>query len=135
MLRSVCLTVRCGPAASLVVSDAAKEPGAAAEEGAKCKEIRYKPTAGKSVLACAVETWGRTDWRLNGLLDELAVLASHRQRDRGLVPTRWRARWRTLISVHLAMSVAKSILAAIPLHVKPCGPLRCIDVRASGHAG
>ena len=45
------------------------------------------------------------------------------------------AKWRTLISVHLAMSVAKSILAAIPLHVKPCGPLRCIDVRASGHAG
>ena len=111
------------PAASHILSDAAKVPGAA-EEGVKRKETRYKPTAGKPVIPCAVETWGRIDDRLASLLDELAVLASQRQRDRGLLPTRWRAKWRTLISTKLAMSVASAILHAVPTHVKPCGTLR-----------
>ena len=82
------------------------------------------PTAGKVVLPCAVETWGRVDGRLDGLLDDLAVLAAHRQRERGLLPTRWRAEWRTQISVQLALGVSRALLDALPAGVKPCGPLR-----------
>ncbi|CAK0904172.1 unnamed protein product [Prorocentrum cordatum] len=73
---------------------------------------------------CAVETWGRVDGRLGGLLDDLAVLAAHRQRERGLLPTRWRAKWRTQISVQLALGVSRALLDALPAGVKPCGPLR-----------
>ena len=112
------------PAASHIIRVAATTPGAAAEEGARCKEERYRPTAGKSVLPCAVETWGYVDSRLAGLLDELAVLASQRQRDRGVLPTRWGARWRTLVSVKVAMAVARALLDAAPPAARPCGPLR-----------
>ena len=112
------------PAAAHILDAASREPGAAAEEGARCKDARYPPTAGKVVLPCAVERWGRVDGRLDGLLDDLAVLAAHRQRERGLLPTRWRARWRTQISVHLALGVSRALLDALPAGVKPCGPLR-----------
>ena len=120
------------PATSHILSAAAKQPGAAAEEGAKCKEARYKPTAGKSVFPCAVETWGRIDGRLDRLLAELAVLASQQQKDRGLLPTRWLVKWRTLISINLAMFASSAILHAVPTHSKPCGPLRCVEVRGPG---
>ena len=112
------------PAAAHILEAASRQPGAAAEEGARCKEERYPPTAGKVVLPCAVETWGRIDVRLDGLLDELAVLAAHRQRERGLLPTRWRAKWRTQVSVQLALGVARALLDAVPPGIKPCGALR-----------
>ena len=44
------------------------------------------------------------------LSDELAVLTSQRQRDRGVQPTRWKNRWRTLLSVRLALAAASAII-------------------------
>ena len=102
------------PAAKGIVKKAASQRGAAASEGAACKEKRYPPRAGKSVIPCALEIWGFADVKVINLLDELAVLASQRQRDRGLVPTRWRRKWLTSLSVGLALDVGKSILAALP---------------------
>ena len=117
------------PAAAHVLAKASRELGAAATEGVSLKERRYPPRAGKAVLACAVETWGYADPALDALLAELAVLAAQRQRDRGVQPTRWQAKWRTLISVHLAMAIAKAMLAAISCQVGPC----CV-IRVQGEA-
>ena len=49
------------PAAGHIIIASAKVPGPTAEEGARRKEDRHKPTAGKSILPCAVEIWGRID--------------------------------------------------------------------------
>ena len=107
-------------AASHIVDKAATEMGAAASEGAVCKDKRYPPRGGKVVTACAVETWGYMDSRLDALLADLAVLAAGRQRERGLKPTRWLSRWRTQISVQMALHISRSILDAMPGHVRPC---------------
>jgi hypothetical protein len=117
-------------AASHIVSAAAALAGAAAAEGVLCKERRYPPRAGKSVIPCAAETWGFVDPKLDALLDELAVLAAQKQRDRGLQPSNWKSKWRTLISIGLALDVSKAILAAIPVHFKPCcpAPLTAVEV-------
>jgi len=61
-------------------------------------------------LCCAVETYGYVEESFDSLLDELAVLASERQRSRGVLPTRWKMRWRTLLSVRIAMAVAAAVL-------------------------
>ena len=108
------------PAAKHNLAKAAEEVGAAARAGVEAKRMRYPPRAGKIVTGCAVETWGYIDSGLDTLLSELAVLAAQRQRDRGVQPTRWRPRWRTLLSISVAMSVAKALLDALPSHVKPC---------------
>ena len=71
------------------------------------------------MIPCALKTWGFSQSQLNALLDDLAVLAAQRQRDRGLQPTRWRLRWQALISVGVAMDIGKAILAAIPTQFKP----------------
>ncbi|CAK0833046.1 unnamed protein product, partial [Prorocentrum cordatum] len=126
------------PAAAHILPAAAATPGAAAAEGVRCKEDRYPDTGGKAVVPCAVETWGRVDAKLSNLLDELAVLAAQRQRDRGVLPTRWGARWRTLISVRLAMGVARALLDAAPAQCRPCGAVRSRAARgtlAAGQAG
>ena len=108
------------PAARHIVRKAALSVGAAAKDGVETKEKRYPPRAGKSVIPCAVETWGHVDAKLDGLLADLAVLASQRQIDRGVQPTKWLSRWRTQISLQLAMSISKAILMAVPSHVRPC---------------
>jgi hypothetical protein len=107
------------PAAEHVVDAAARCRGAAAADGVSCKDKRYPPRAGKSVIAFSVETWGFIDPKVEALFEELAVLAARRQCDRGLQPTKWRSRWLTLISVGLALDAGKAILAAIPLMFKP----------------
>jgi hypothetical protein len=107
------------PAAEHIISTVATSCGAAAADGVKCKEKRYPPRAGKTVILCALETWGFSESQLDALLDDLAVLAAQRQRDRGLQPTRWRLRWQTLIGVGVAMDIGKSILAAINTQFKP----------------
>ena len=116
------------PAAKGIVKKAASQRGAAASEGAACKEKRYPPRAGKSVIPCALESWGFADVKVINLLDELAVLAWQRQRDRGLVPTRSRRKWLTSLSVGVALDVSKSILAALPVHARPCCPLPLVEV-------
>ena len=123
------------PAAQHIRDAAAVTPGAAAEEGAKCKEARYRPSAGKSVLPCAMETWGRIDDRLDDLLGEMAVLAAHRQRDRGIIPTRWRAKWRTLLSISAAMAIGRALLDAAPAQCRPCGAVRSRAARGAPAAG
>ena len=111
----------CHPAAAHILPAAAATPGAAAAEGVRCKEDRYLDTGGKTVVPCAVEAWGRVDGKLSNLLDELAVLAAQRQRDRGVLPTRWGARWRTLSRVRLTMGVARALLDAAPAQGRHCG--------------
>jgi hypothetical protein len=107
------------PASKGIVKSAAVHRGAAAKEGVKCKEKRCPPRAGKCVIPCALETWGYTDDKLVALVEELAVLASQRQRDRGLVPSRWRQRWLTALSLGMAIDLGKAILAAMPVHERP----------------
>ena len=65
-----------------------------------------------------METFGFFGKSLDELLNTLAGLASRRQRDRGLVPTRWSPRWRTLISVHNALNIGRSLLEALPSDAK-----------------
>ena len=86
---------------------------AAAQPGAAEKARRYPPRGGKEVLCCAAETFGFIDEAFSCFLDELAVLAVGRQRARGVKPTRWGARWRTLLSLRLACSVATAILRSV----------------------
>jgi len=112
------------PAASHILDKAAVEVGAAAGEGVRSKMERYPPSGGKIVVPCAVETWGFADERLDELLQELATLAAQRQRDRGMVPSRWRARWRTMISIFLAMDIGKAILSSLSVHFRPERALR-----------
>ncbi len=71
---------------------------------------RYPPRGGKRVLCCAAESYGYIDVSFDSFLDELAVLAPQRQRDRGVKPTRWKLRWRTLLSIGLALCIAAAIL-------------------------
>ena len=111
-------------AAKHIIRKSSAEHGAAATEGVHDKERRYPATAGRSVIPCALESWGYTDAKVEALLDEFSVLASQRQRDRGLLPSRWRSRWRILLSVGLAMDIGKALLAAMPTHVKPVCALR-----------
>ena len=108
------------PAAPHMIKKAARQIGAAAQHAVATKLRRYPPRNGKLVTPCAMETWGYVDVHLDELLSELAVLATQKQRDRGVHPTRWRSRWRTLLSVHAAMHVSKAILAAIPSSQRPC---------------
>ena len=108
------------PAAKAVLAKAARSRGAAAAEGVKCKEMRYPTSGGKAVIACAIETWGFADGKLEALLEELAVLAAQRQLDRGLAPTKWLRRWKTMLSLGLALDVGKAMLAAMPVHCRPC---------------
>ena len=98
------------PTAQTYVRGASTIPGVAARRGVDDKARRYPPRAGKSVLCCAAETFGRIDEGFDCFLDEMAVLASRRQRDRGVQPTRWKQRWRTLLSIRLAIGAAAAIL-------------------------
>jgi len=117
------------PAAQHMVNIAAEHPGAAAAAGVGDKERRYPAQGGKVVWPCAVETWGTLDAKLDLLLAELDVLASRRQKERGIVPSKWRARRRTMISVHMAMHAAKAILTSVPAGQRPCRPVRKVDER------
>ena len=109
-------------AAKRIVKKAARFRGAAAAEGVLCKEKRYPTVGGKSVIPCAVETWGLIEEKMEALIDDLAVLASQRQRDRGLEPTRWKKRWLTILSAGLAMDIGLALLEAMPVHCRPCCP-------------
>ena len=107
------------PAAQSILSKASRIAGAAAQVGVDAKHKRYPPRGGKSVLACSVETWGYIHENLDNFLGDLAVLASQRQRNMGQHPTRWLSKWRTEISIQIAMSVGKSLVAAVPPHTRP----------------
>ena len=116
------------PAAKGTIAKAARQIGAAAQAGVDAKLKRYPPRGGKCVTACSVETWGYMHSDLDHLLGELAVLASQKQRDVGQHPSRWLARWRTEISVQIAINVGKALLTAIPPHTRPC----CVAARVAG---
>ena len=60
------------------------------------------------------ETWGHIGSEFDALLGDFAGLAGKKQRDRGIVPTKWLLKWRTHISIALALHVGRSILDAIP---------------------
>ena len=102
------------PAACSNLPCASRLRGAAARKGVEDKLARYPARGGKSVFPCAVETWGYVDERLDALLDELAAMAAQRQRDRGVLPTRWGHKWRTLLSIQMAVCIATSIFHAMP---------------------
>ena len=103
-----------------MVNKAARLRGAAATEGVLCKEKRYPAVGGKSVIPCALETWGFADAKLEAFIDDLAVLALQKQRDRGLAPTRWKRRWLTALSVGNAIDIGKALLEVVPAHFRPC---------------
>ena len=56
---------------------------------------------------------------LDAFLGELSVLASQKQRDVGQNPTRWLSKWRTEISLQLAISVGEALVAAVPPNTRP----------------
>ena len=101
------------PAASKVVMKAAIEPGYAADQGTKDKVKRYPPARGKSVIGCSIESWGRLGGSLDALFLDLHGLAQRRQRDRGILPTNWLLRWKTLLSIRLAMNTGRAIFDSL----------------------
>lgn len=111
------------PGIRSVLAQAAAARGAAAQNGVDAKAKRYPARGGKVVIACAAETWGFIHEEFDHLLADFAVLASQRQRDRGQHPTRWLSRWRTQLSIQIAVGVGKALLAAVPPRVRPCSVL------------
>ena len=102
------------PAAASYVVKAARTVGYAAEEGVKAKAKRYPPKRGKSVLCCAMEIWGWISPSFEAFLRELATLASRRQRERGMQPTKWLSKWQTQLSLTVALNVGRCLLDAVP---------------------
>ena len=102
------------PITSSSVSKSAQEVGFVAAEGEKTKAKRYVACNGKEVVACSMETWGQVGDSMTALLRELAVLATNRQRERGVQPTKWFAKWSLMISFNVALHVGKSLLEALP---------------------
>ena len=100
------------------VQGASKTIGYIADEGTNVKAKRYPARRGKVVLACAMETWGRTTVGFDALLDDLAMLASRRQRERGIYPTKWKVKWQTQISISLAIHVGLVLFDALPNEVQ-----------------
>ena len=74
------------------------------------KAKRYPPCNGKEVIACSMEIWGSIGDSMDALLRDLAVLATNRQRERGVHPTKWYAKWSLQVSLNVALHVAKSLL-------------------------
>ena len=101
------------PVAVNLVKKAATEPGFAAEAGSKEKRKKYPPAHGKCVVGCSMETWGRFGDDLENILVDLHGLAQRRQRDRGVCPTNWILRWRTLLSIHTAMNTGRAIFDSV----------------------
>ena len=89
-----------------------------AEKGVKDKMKRYPPKHGKTLIGCAMETWGRFSKSLDALLEELAGLAGRRLRDRGVQPTKWLLKWRTQMSLCVALHIGRCILDALPNDVR-----------------
>ena len=89
---------------------------------------RYPPNHGKAVIGCSMETWGHTSRTFDDILIELAGLAGRRQRERGIQPTKWVQKWRTHISVVVAMYVGRAIFDALPA---PEQHWRCLGVAYS----
>ena len=80
------------PAANHIVKKAARESGICAAHAVKKKCERYPTRNGKAITACALETWGWIDPGFDNFLAELDVLASQRQKNRGVFPIKWRTR-------------------------------------------
>ena len=93
---------------------AARVAGHAAEMGVKAKAKRYPSCHGRVVLGCAIETGGYTSKTLDALLEELAGLAARRQRQRGVLPTRWLVKWRTQLSMAVARCIRRAIVESLP---------------------
>ena len=108
--------------------EAARDGGYAAEKGVKDKLKRYPAKHGKALIGCSMETWGRFSRSLDALLEDLAGLAGRRQRDRGIQPTKWLLKWRTQISLCVALHIGRCILDALPKNVRN---YRCSSLRST----
>ena len=102
------------PASVSAVTKSAREVGFAAAEGERVKAKRYPPCNGKEVIACSMETWGSIGESMDALLRDLAVLATNRQRERGVHPTKWYNKWSVQVSLNVALHVAKFLLESLP---------------------
>ena len=60
-----------------------------------------------------METWGGIGNSMETLLRELAVLASNKQLDRGVVPTKWFNKWTLQLSLSVARHVGKALLESL----------------------
>ena len=103
------------PATKTMITRASKEVGVAAIEGEKVKAKCYPPINGKAVVGCSMETWGFCGEALDGLLRELSVLATRRQVERRVTPTRWFLKWQTHLSVSVALHVGCCLVDALPM--------------------
>ena len=61
-----------------------------------------------------MEIWGRNGPTFEALLRDLAVLASRRQRDRGVHVTNWYEKWTLQLSLSATLQMAKALLESLP---------------------
>ena len=111
--RYIDATIKHPACKSLVVSSATCV-GHVASEGERAKWKRYPAKSCKEVIPCSMETWGSIGSTFEGLLRDLAVLASRRQRERGMHPTNWYLKWTLQLSLCVALNVGKALLEALP---------------------
>ena len=57
---------------------------------------------------------GRINLSFEAFLRDLATLASLRQHERGMQPTKWIAKWQTQLSLSVAIRVGRCLLDALP---------------------
>ena len=62
-----------------------------------------------------MENWGRLGDDIENILVDLHGLAQRRQRDRGVSPTNWILRWRTLLSIRTAMITGRAIFDSVSI--------------------
>ena len=101
------------PASVSAVRSCSRAPGVAAQKGEKAKMKRYPPRNGKEVIPCAMETWGGIGNSMETLLRELAVLASNKQLDRDVVPTKWFNKWTLQLNLSVAHHVSKALFKSL----------------------
>ena len=106
------------PAGVSMVGQCSRMVGFAASEGEKAKWKRYSSSNGKEIIPCSMETWGSIGNSLEALLRELSVLASQRQRERGILPTKWFDKWSLQVSMNCARHIGKALLASVSVDEK-----------------
>ena len=82
-----------------------------------------------------METWGFMSKSLEDFLVEMNALAVQKQRDRGVLPTRWLMRWRTVISMSVTLHVARALLDSLPAWSKVDYCCRAISLDDAANAG
>ena len=96
------------PLAQRYSQSAFSQPGRAADIGEFDKKARYPVAQGKSVLPCAIESFGRLGKDFHAFLEHLAFLSSSTRECEGARPSQPRSTWLLDISATLNKAIAKN---------------------------